>query len=145
LTVNDAGVRVDGLRELRREFKAAEGHVKDFSAVNRAVAAVVAPVAKRNAPVLSGALASTIKGSGTATAARIVIGGKPKGQFYVTRRTRRGEVRVYRNRPITDVRYAYMVEARQRFVRDAIDQTQPEWFGLWEREIDQIVKRFERG
>lgn len=135
------GIRVTGARELRRALKQAEGSTREFSALHRSIAKLVHPVAVRNTPVLTGALKSTVRASGTASSARIVIGGKPRGTFYKARRLRDGSIRIYPNRPILEVKYAWIRENQDRFLEKSIADTRPQWLDLYVVQMRQIADK----
>jgi hypothetical protein len=68
-------VRVEGGRKLRGALKAAEGALlDDLQALHARIGSTVTPVAAANAPRRSGALAGTIRSSGTKAGAVIRAG-----------------------------------------------------------------------
>jgi hypothetical protein len=141
----DPGYKVVGGRELRKALKAADGNLKDMSRVHREIAAIVAPAATSRVPVWTGALRSTVKGSGTTTQARIVAGGRPKGRYVKQRRLKDGTIQRYPAKPITTVGYAWIVERRQPFIGPAIRATRPQWLAAYARHVDGIVERIGNG
>lgn len=68
-------MEVEGGRELRAALKGIEGGIKDLKATHAKIAHAVSPVAQREAPHVSGALAASIRGTGTASAAIVRAGG----------------------------------------------------------------------
>ena len=71
-----AGVQVDGASRLRRELRRAGHDLDDMAEAHRTVAGIVAAIAKADAPKRSGALAGTVRGSGTKTRATVRAGYK---------------------------------------------------------------------
>jgi hypothetical protein len=71
----DAGIKVDGARRLRSTLKAAGDDLSDLKAAHAAAAQIVAGSGGAGAPRVTGALAGTVRSSGTTTAA-IVRAGK---------------------------------------------------------------------
>lgn len=72
--MSKAGVRVEGARELRRSLRRAAGNLDDLKAAHGLAGAVVAGAAKPRTPRRSGRLASSVRSSGTTTAAVIRAG-----------------------------------------------------------------------
>lgn len=71
------GVEIEGMANLRRTVKAAGGDLKDFTALNKRVATVVAYRGQSTAPVgppERGHIARTVRASGNRTAAIIRAG-----------------------------------------------------------------------
>lgn len=69
-------VQVRGARQLRASLKKAGKDLQDMKAAHAAVAALVAAAAAQRAPKRTGRLATSIRGSGTTTAAVIRAGFK---------------------------------------------------------------------
>jgi hypothetical protein len=67
-------VTVDGLRTLRRTLKAAGVSLQDLKDAHAAVAQLVVTAAAPNAPHRTGALAASVRGSGTQAAAIVRAG-----------------------------------------------------------------------
>lgn len=117
-------VRVDGARALRATMKAAGEDMSDLKDVNARTAAKVSAVAVRQTPSRTGALAATVRPSGTKTAAIVRAG---KGA----------------------VRYAAVIEfgwpghhiAAQPYVTSAAQDTEPEWTSYYQQEIEKIIDR----
>lgn len=72
----DAGIRIEGQRELRRTLRQAGDDLEDLKAAHKAAAEVAAGGAKPLVPVRSGQLAATIRPGGTKTSALIRAGKK---------------------------------------------------------------------
>ena len=117
-------MRVDGARQLRASMKNAGLDLRDLNEVNKQAAALVAGRAAPAAPRRTGALAGTVRASGTRTAA-IVRAGR------------------------ASVPYANVIEwgwearniAAQPFVKDAAQATEPEWTTYYERAVAAIIDR----
>lgn len=76
-----SGVKIEGAAQLRRTLKAAGVDMKDWSAVNRKVANVVAAVARTTAPKgpeVRGHIAVTVRPGATQRAAIVRVGNKSK-------------------------------------------------------------------
>ncbi len=71
-------IKVEGLSQIRRELRALGGDLDlvkgEFLETNKKVAEIVIGDAKRFVPVLSGALATSLRNASTKTAARIRVG-----------------------------------------------------------------------
>ncbi len=67
-------VEAEGLAELQRDLKRAGAAAEDFKAANRAIGDLVAQEGRREVPVRSGLLRSTIRGESTTRQAIIVAG-----------------------------------------------------------------------
>lgn len=67
-------VQVDGGPQLRRTLRSLGSDLGDLRAVHNDVAAYVAEAARGSAPVRSGALAGTLRGSGAKTVATVRAG-----------------------------------------------------------------------
>ena len=78
------GVKVEGLSAVRRDLKKLGGDLDlikgEFLATNKKVAEIVLGDAKRYVPVLSGALAASMKNASTKTAAKIRVGSSGRGR-----------------------------------------------------------------
>jgi hypothetical protein len=68
-------IRVDGLRRLRRDLKAAGESTEDLKEANAAVAALVATAAAVRAPQRTGRLASSGRGNRAVGRATVTFGG----------------------------------------------------------------------
>jgi hypothetical protein len=105
-------LEVEGGRELRRALKGVEGGLADLKATHAKISATVTPVAQRTAPVLTGRLAGSVRGSGTAAAAVVRVGGSA----------------IVYGGPIHWGWPAHNIAA-QPFLVDAGTATQPVWVG----------------
>ncbi|WP_394938823.1 hypothetical protein [Psychromicrobium sp. YIM B11713] len=72
--VANIGIKVEGARELRASLKEAAGDLEDLKALHKKIAAEALPFALFSTPNETGALVSTGRSSGTATAAYIRFG-----------------------------------------------------------------------
>ena len=78
------GVKIEGLSKVRKDLKNLGGDLDlvkgEFLATNKKVAEIVLGDAKRYVPVLSGALAASMKNASTKTAAKIRVGSSGRGR-----------------------------------------------------------------
>lgn len=77
-------IRVDGVKELRRTLKAAGADMNDFTVINRAAAAIVAPIAVSRAPQgpgVNGHISQTVRIGATRTAGIIRVGNNTKFRY----------------------------------------------------------------
>lgn len=115
-------VRVDGARQLRATLKAAGVDLADLRAVNARTAQKVSAVAVPRVPRLTGRLSSTVRPGGTRTAAIVRAGGASTPYAAV----------------IEFGWPAHNIEP-QPYVTSAASDTQPEWLGYYESEIEKII------
>lgn len=120
-------VRVEGARQFRAALRRADGDLADLKAVNADVAAVAARAGRIDAPHRSGALAATVRSSGTATQAIVRV----------------GTSRVPYAGPI---HYGWPARhiAPHPFIITGAESSQPAWLDLYVAAIDRIVARIER-
>lgn len=71
----DAGVQIEGAKQLRKSLKAAGDDLTDLKAAHAEAATIVATAGQAGAPSVTGLLAASVRGAGTKTAA-IVRAGK---------------------------------------------------------------------
>lgn len=114
-------LEVDGTRQLRKSLKAAGDDLSDLKDVNQAVATIVANAGRGRAPVRTGALAGSLKPSRAATKASIR-----------SRLAYAGPV--HWGWPARNI-------SPNPFLSDAAVQTESEWLGLFEAELDRIVAK----
>jgi len=115
-------VRLEGARQLRRTLRQAGDDLSDLKRAHADAAAVVTPVAQAKAPRRSGRLSATVRGSGTKTGALIRAG-------------------------FAAVPYAGVQEfgwprrhiPAQPFVVPAARETEPQWMGMYEAEVDRLL------
>ena len=117
-------VRIDGLRRLRRDFKALVGDLADFKAANAKALAVVVPAAAARAPRRTGRLAASVRGNRAANRATVLAGGATLP--YVG--------------PIHWGWPARKIEA-QPFAADAAADTQPTWLPAYEADVQAAINR----
>lgn len=114
-TDREGGVKVEGLNSVRSQLRKLSSDVdyraQEFLPVNKAIASAVAGDAKRFVPVLTGALAASIREAATKTSAKVKAGSgksvpyagpihfgwparkiKPQPFFYDAIDQRRGEI-----------------------------------------------------
>ena len=119
-----AVVEVEGAKRLRATLKAAGDDLSDLRDVHNRVAGVVTPRARGTAPKRSGTLAGSVRGSGTKTQAVIRAGG----------------ARVPYAGPIHFGWPARGIEP-QPFISEAAQATEPQWFGIYQDEVEEILDR----
>lgn len=120
----NAGIKVEGARELRASLRRAGEDLSDLKAAHAAASGVVVAASRIRAPHRSGRLAGSVRGSGTATKALIRAGG----------------VSVPYANPIHWGWKARGIAA-QPFITDAAQNTEPVWTVLYERQVELIVNR----
>jgi hypothetical protein len=137
---------VEGGAALRKALRAAEGNLTSMSAVHRETADIVAAEAIRSAPVLTGALRSTVRAAPTTTAARVRAGGRTKGTFP---RLSRPDKRTGKRRKLPGaldyVKYAQITESRKPWLRPAIQRTRNEWEGTFRKGVADIIRKVSHG
>lgn len=112
-------VRVEGAARLRATMRAAGLKLRDLSAVNRRTAAKVAQAALPSAPRRTGALAASVRPSGTQRVAAV------------------RSTLVYA--PVIHFGWPDRKIAPQPWLYDTAVATEPEWSGYYEAEIDKIL------
>lgn len=117
-------VRVEGLRELRRELRQAGDDLSDLKDANAKVARLVADKAAALAPRRSGALAASVRGNRAAGKAQVAAGG----------------ARVPYAGPIHWGWPARGIEARP-FVSDAAQQTEAQWLDIYTHDVQRVLDR----
>lgn len=120
--MTDSGVTVTGADRLIASMKKAARDLSDLRAVNKAVAQSVAPEASMRAPRRSGALAKSVRGTGTKREARVrspLVYGNPIHYGWPSRR-------IVANPFIVDT-----IDARKDKVADTYEKAV-------EQEIEQI-------
>jgi hypothetical protein len=115
-------VEVEGGRELRRALKGVEDGLADLKATHAKISAMVTPVAQRDAPRLTGALSASIRGTGTAAAAIVRVGGRA----------------VVYGGPIHWGWPGHNIAA-QPFLVEAGTETQPVWVGIYESDVQRLI------
>ena len=125
--MTEAGVRVEGARELRKSLKAAGVEMADLKAVNANVAAMVASAASAAAPRgASGRLAASVRGNKAVGTARISAG--TAGVPYAG--------------PIHWGWPARNIEP-QPFIADTALALQDQWISLYEAGIAEVLAKVE--
>jgi hypothetical protein len=119
-------LQVDGLRTLRRTLKAAGVSLQDLKDAHAQVANLVVRAAEPAAPRRSGALAATMRGSGTQAAAVV----------------RAGRASVPYAGPIHWGWPARHIKA-QPWIYDAAQNSQDQWTGLYLAALEKIIDGIE--
>lgn len=120
----NAGVRVEGLRELRRGLKQLGEDTSDLKEANAAAAAIVAAAAAARAPKRTGRLAASVKGNRAVGRATV----------------RGGGAQVPYAGPIHWGWPARGIDG-QPFVVDAAQATEPVWLPAYQAALDRAVDR----
>ena len=120
----EAGIRVEGQRELRKSLRQAGDDLEDLKAAHKAAAEVAAGGAKPLVPVRSGKLAATIRPGGTKTGAVI----------------RAGKKAVPYAGPIHWGWAARGIEASP-FLADGAKDTEPQWVELFYKALNKSLKK----
>jgi hypothetical protein len=125
------GVKIEGLSSVRRDLKKLGGDLDlvkgEFLATNKKVAEIVLGDAKRFVPVLSGALAASMKNASTKTAAKIRAGNKNEVPYA-------GPIHFgWPRRRIKP----------QPFIYDAIDPRRDEIASVYANRIEDIRKKYD--
>ncbi|WP_114856470.1 HK97 gp10 family phage protein [Brachybacterium sp. YJGR34] len=120
----DAGIRIEGQRELRKTLRQAGDDLEDLKAAHKAAAEVAAGGSKPLAPVRTGNLASTIRAGGTKTSAVI----------------RAGKKRVPYAGPIHWGWESRGIEPTP-FLADGAKNTEPQWVELFYQALDKALKK----
>jgi len=126
----EGGVKIEGLSSVRRQMKNLSSDVdyraQEFLPVNKAIAAAVAGDAKKFVPVLSGALASSVREAASKTSARVKAGSKAipyAGPIHFGWPARRIKP--------------------QPFFYDAIDGRRDEIRRRYEQLVDDLIKKYD--
>jgi hypothetical protein len=114
-------VKVEGLRDLKRDLKRLAGDAADLKAANAAASAMVAAAARGSAPRATGRLAGTVKGTATVAGVSVRVAAPYAGV-------------VHYGWP------ARGVPARP-FVIDAAQRTEPAWLALYLADLDRAVAK----
>ena len=120
----DAGIRIEGQRELRKSLRQAGDDLEDLKAAHKAAAEVAAGGAKPLVPVRTGRLADTIRPGGTKTQAVI----------------RAGKKAVPYAGPIHWGWAARGIEPSP-FLADGAKNTEPQWVELFYEALDKALKK----
>ena len=124
------GVQIEGLASVRRQLGKLSSDVdyraQEFLGVNRAIASAVAGDAKQFVPVLSGALAASVREASSKTSARVKAGG--------------GKI-AYAG-PIHWGWPARRIKP-QPFFLDAIDRRRDEIKERYDKLVDDLIKKYD--
>lgn len=130
-------IKVEGLRALRKELRAAGDDLSDLKEINKEAAAIVAKAADSTVPVRTGRLAASIRPAGTKTAG-IVRAGKKSVPYANAVHWGRKVWPSQRSSSPTRGRFASEFPGRA-FLSDAATSTQSQWVDLYSSRIDQIL------
>ena len=119
-----AGVQVEGARQLRSTLKAAGDDLSDLKAAHTEAARIAAAAGSSSAPRVTGALAASVRGSGTKTAAVI----------------RAGKASVPYAAPIHWGWFAKHIKPNPWLSR-ATQSTEPTWTAVYMNAINQAIEK----
>ena len=127
-TEREGGIKIEGLASVQRQLRKLSDDVDyqaaEFLAVNKAIASAVAGDSKAFVPVLSGALAASVREGATKKSARVKAGGR--GVDYA------GPIHFgWPDRRIKP----------QPFFYDAIDRRRDEIKERYEKLVDALIKK----
>lgn len=131
----DAGIRIDGARELRRTLKAAGDDLGDLKSAHAEAAKIAASASADLAPRQSGRLQASIRGAGT-QAAGIVRAGKKSVPY--ANAVHWGRI-YWPNR--SHPRRAYSPTNAQPFISDGATTSEGQWIPVFERAIDSALAK----
>lgn len=120
------GIKVEGLRQLRKTLREAGDDLSDLKALNKEAADIAARASAARAPVRSGKLKASIRSSGTKTAG-IVRAGK-KAVPYAG--------------PIHWGWFKRNIKP-QPFISNGAKDSEGQWLPIYEQGIDGIVRKVE--
>jgi len=120
-------VKVTGAREFRAALERMGGDVKDVTALNRRLADDVAQAARQRVPIKTGRLSKSIRARASKTRAGVNMGGRlavygPPIHFGWRRRN---------------------IEP-QPFLYDALDARRHALVGMYQGEVERLVKKLDR-
>jgi hypothetical protein len=124
---------VVGLSALRRTLRQAGDDLSDLKDLNKTVADTVSGATGARVPTRSGALAATVRGAGTKTAAIVRAGKKAVPYANAVHWGRH-----YWPCASADPRYRSEIRPNT-FLADTARATEPEWSDLYEQRINQIL------
>lgn len=118
-------VEIDGLRELRRALRRAGNDLEDLKAANAEAAGHVA--SSTNPPRVTGALAGSVRSSGTKTAGIV----------------RAGRAAIPYAGPI---HYGWPARGipENPFLTHAAQATEPEWIDIYYQHLDKLLEQIEK-
>lgn len=120
----EAGIKVEGQRELRKTLRQAGDDLEDLKAAHKAAAEIAAGGSRPLTPVRSGTLQGTVRAGGTKTSAVLRAGKKAvpyAGPIHWG----------WPNRGI----------APQSFLADGAKNTEPQWVELFYEALDKALKK----
>lgn len=120
----EAGIKVEGQRELRKTLRQAGDDLEDLKAAHKAAAEIAAGGSRPLTPVRSGTLQGTVRAGGTKTSAVLRAGKKAvpyAGPIHWG----------WPNRGIEP----------QSFLADGAKNTEPQWVELFYQALDKALKK----
>ena len=124
MSSREAGIKVEGQRELRKTLRQAGDDLEDLKAAHKAAAEIAAGGSRPLTPVRSAALQGTVRAGGTKTSAVI----------------RAGKKAVPYAGPIHWGWPARGIEP-QSFLADGAKNTEPQWVELFYQALDKALKK----
>jgi len=118
-----AGVKVEGLTNLRRTLRDAGQDVQELTRANDAAAAIVATAGRPRTPIRTGRLMATVKGRGLATRA-VVSAGSPKRVPYANP--------IHWGWPDRNITW-------QPWLSDTARATEPVWLTAYSADVQRIA------
>lgn len=117
-------VRVEGAARLRRTLRKAGHDLAQLKAAHKEAATIAADKARQDAPRQSGDLAGTIRAAGTNTAAIVRAGFKaiPYG-------------------PVIHWGWPGHNITANPFLTEAAQETEPQWFAVYDQALDQALSQ----
>lgn len=131
----DAGLEVEGARELRRTLRRAGSDLKDLKKANAKAANIAAIASASLAPKRSGRLAQTIRSSGTNTAG-IIRAGTARVPYANAVHWGR---KMWPNR--TSPRAVRSMVTPNPFISDGARNSEGRWRPVYESELEEIIFR----
>jgi hypothetical protein len=121
---SDNGIRVEGLRELNRSLSKAGADAEDMKDLNASIAKLVADTGRGRAPVVTGALAASVKGN------------RAKGKAVV----KAGGARIPYAGPI-HWGWPRRNIAGSLFLSDAVDDNHDQIIEMFEDGVDKVLRK----
>lgn len=121
------GVKLEGMRNLRRTMRAAGDDLGELKKINASAAGIAADRAKGWAPVVSGRLAASVRSSGTKTAGIVRAGNNRKTASGVPY-----AAPIHWGWPSRNIK-------ANPFLSYSAQATEPRWIRLYEDYIDKTL------
>jgi hypothetical protein len=131
---NDAGVQVEGVKQLRKSMTAAGLSLADLKDSHKQAADIAAGAAADRTPRITGRLSRTIRGAGTKTAGIVRAGGKavPYGPAVHWGR------RFWPNK--THPRATRSVVRGALFITEGAQKSESKWLPVYEQALDKSIQ-----